>query len=166
MSISLIYAISENGVIGLNNGLPWRLPADLKYFKRLTTGHCVVMGRKTWQSLGKPLPHRTNIVITRQADFAAPGGEVAHSLEAGLALCPADEEVFIIGGAEIYRQALVYAHKVYLTRVHHQFTGDVFLPELNPAEWQEIGRQDCEPDEQNRFAYSFLVYRRAGTGQG
>lgn len=160
MIISLIYAISENGVIGLNNGLAWRLPADLSYFKRLTTGHCVLMGRKTWQSIGKPLPHRTNIIITRQADFAAPGGEVAHSLEAGLALCPADEEVFVIGGAEIYRQALVYAHKVYLTRVHHHFAGDVFLPELNPAEWQEIWRQDCEPDEQNRFAYSFLVYQK------
>lgn len=165
MIISLIYAISANGVIGLNNGLPWRLPADLKYFKRLTTGHPVVMGRKTWQSIGKPLPQRTNIIITRQADFAAPGCWVAHSVEAGLALCPANEEVFVIGGAEIYRQALVYAHKVYLTRVHGHFAGDVFLPELNPAEWQEISRQDFEPDEQNPVAYSFLVYRRAGTEQ-
>ena len=157
-NISLVCAVSENNVIGWNNRLPWHLPADLKHFKSLTTGHTVFMGRKTWQSIGKPLPNRINIIITRQADFSAPGGLVVHSLLDGLALCP--DQVFVIGGGEIYREALAYANKIYLTRIHQCFIGDTFLFDLNPEIWQEISRQDCTPDIKNSLGYSFLVYGR------
>jgi dihydrofolate reductase len=158
--LSLILAASQNGVIGANNRLPWRLPADLAYFKRLTLGHSVVMGRKTYESIGRPLPGRANIIITRQANFQADGCHVVHSFDAALALCPPDDEVFIIGGADIYRQALPRADKIYLTRLHADFTGDLLMFELDPALWQETSRQDCVSDEKNAWPYSFLVFER------
>ena len=160
MKISLICAASQNGVIGRNNRLPWHLPADLAHFKRLTTGHSILMGRKTHQSIGKSLPNRINIVITRQIDFQAEGCLVAHSLEEALDLCTNDEEVFIIGGAEIYRQALPVANKIYLTRLWHDFGGDTFLFKIDPLAWQEACREDFTPDQKNQYPYSFITLER------
>ena len=160
MKISLICAASQNGTIGRDNHLPWHLPADLAHFKRLTTGHYILMGRKTYQSIGKPLPNRTNIVITRQTDFQADGCLVAHSLEQAFALCPTDVEVFIIGGAEIYRQALPVADKIYLTRIRHDFEGDTFLFELDPLVWYETSREDFASDQKNQYPYSFITLKK------
>ena len=160
MKISLICAASQNGVIGRDNRLPWRLPADLAHFKRLTTGHHILMGRKTYESIGKPLPNRTSIVITRQTGFQADGCLVAHSLEEALGLCSNDEELFIIGGAEIYRQALPVADKIYLTRIWHNFEGDTFLFEIDSSIWMETCREDLAPDGKNKYAYSFITYER------
>lgn len=160
MKISLICAASQNGVIGRDNRLPWHLPADLAHFKRLTTGHHILMGRKTYESIGKPLPNRTNIVITRQTAFQANGCLVAHSLEEAVGLCSTDQEVFIIGGAEIYRQALPLASKIYLTHIWYDFEGDTFLFEVDSSAWQEIHREDFAPDEKNKYAYSLITYEK------
>jgi dihydrofolate reductase len=161
MSISLILAAAQNGVIGFNNHLPWRLPADLAYFKRLTQGHVVLMGRKTYESIGKPLPNRTNIIMTRQANFQTEGCQVVHTLNQALALCPPLDENFVIGGANIYYQVLPYADKIYLTLIHADFAGDAFLFYINPATWRELSRHDFAPDEKNLWPYSFLVYQRS-----
>jgi len=160
MNVSLICAASQNGVIGRDNRLPWYLPADLAHFKRHTTGHPILMGRKTYESVGKPLPNRTNIIITRQTDFQAGGCLVAHSLEEAVGLCANDEELFIIGGAEIYRQALPVADKIYLTRIWHSFEGDTFLFEIDSSVWQEVSREDLSPDEKNKYPYSFIIYKK------
>ncbi|RYE04577.1 MAG: dihydrofolate reductase [Sphingobacteriaceae bacterium] len=159
MKIILIVAVSSNNVIGKNNQLIWHLPSDLKHFKQLTTGHAVFMGRKTYDSIGKPLPNRRNLVISRTQKEIA-GCEVVASLEAGFKICADEEEIYIIGGAEIYRLALPLAHRIELTRVHHDFDGDTFFPEINPKQWQESNREDFEPDEKNAYAYSFITLNR------
>jgi dihydrofolate reductase len=162
--VALVAAAAANGVIGRDNAMPWHLPEDLAHFKRLTLGHPVVMGRKTYESilaaLGRPLPGRTNIVVTRQPGFAAPGGTVVGSLEAALDAARGAEEVFVIGGAEIYRLALARADRVYLTRIDAAFEGDAFFPPLDPAEWREVGRVDHPPASGRAFAFSFLRYDR------
>lgn len=158
--VSLIAAMAENRVIGVNNTLPWRLPADLRHFRRLTTGHHVIMGRRNYESIGKPLPDRTNIVVTRNPDYRAPGCLVKHSLEDALAATNDDPEVFVIGGAEIYRQALDRADRLYLTLVHAQVQGDTYFPPFDEKHWQEIGRERHEPDEKNPHACTFLIYDR------
>jgi dihydrofolate reductase len=160
MTISLICATSQNGVIGLNNRLPWRLPADLAHFKKLTMGHHILMGRKTYESIGRPLPGRTNVVITRQKDFQAEGCLMAHSVEQAIALCHKDDEVFVIGGAEIYQQTLPFANRIYLTIIHQDFEGDAFLFELDQTVWQETSRKDFEANEKNRYGYSFITLER------
>jgi dihydrofolate reductase len=160
MKVSLICAASQNGVIGRDNRLPWHLPADLAHFKRLTTGHYILMGRKTYQSIDKPLPKRVNIVITRQADFQADGCLVAHSLQEALDACPVDDEVFIIGGAEIYRQVLPVVNKIYLTHIRQDFEGDTFLFEIDSLVWQEVFREDFVPDQKNQYPYSFITLER------
>lgn len=142
MTLSIIVAASRNGVIGAGGKLPWHLPADLKRFKQLTLGHPVIMGRKTFESLGKPLPGRTNIVVTRQEGFQACGAGVAHSLEQALRLCKNEEEVFVIGGAQIYRQALPLADRIYLTRIDRDFEGDTHLFEIDPTIWKEVSREE------------------------
>jgi dihydrofolate reductase len=162
MTISLICATSQNGVIGLNNRLPWHLPADLVNFKKLTMHHHILMGRKTYQSIGKPLPGRTNIVITRQKDFQADGCLIAHSFEEAIELCRGDDEIFVIGGADIYQQTLPFANKIYLTVIHQDFEGDTFLFEIDKTVWQETSRKDFEPDEKNKFGYSFLTLEKRG----
>ena len=155
--IASIFAMSQNRVIGKDNQLPWHLPADLKYFKSLTVGHPIIMGRKTFESIGRPLPQRTSIVITRQLDYAPPGCIVVHTLAEALAAGQQiHETVFIIGGAEILLLALPYLDAMYLTLIHETFEGDTFYPEINPAEWHESTRQDFEPDDKNRYAYSFI----------
>ncbi|WP_375417812.1 dihydrofolate reductase [uncultured Hymenobacter sp.] len=157
-----VVAVAENGVIGLNGELPWgKLPADLQHFKQLTLGHPVVMGRRTYDSLGRALPRRPNIVVTRQPGWAAPGCETAATLPAALARARAlDEQVCVIGGGEIYRQALSETDLIYLTEVHHNFEGDAFFPALTPAEWREESRERHEADEKHAYAFSFVTLRR------
>lgn len=162
MRISIIAALAANGVIGRDNRLPWRLSADLKRFKALTMGHHLVMGRKTFASIGKPLPGRTTIVITRDADFRADGIQVAHSIDDALALARSDDEVFVAGGAEIYQQVLHLADRMYLTRVHADVEGDATFPEFDDVtEWRLDDVEHREPDEKNEHPFSFLVYDRA-----
>ena len=158
--VSLIAAMAENRVIGVNNTLPWRLPADLKHFRGLTTGHHVIMGRRNYESIGKPLPDRTNVVVTHNRDYRAPGCIVAHSLEEALGRAQADPEIFIIGGAEIYRQAFARAGRLYLTLVHATVVGDTYFPEFASDRWNEISRERHEADAKNPYPYSFLVYDR------
>ncbi len=160
MSLSLIVAVADNGVIGQRNGLPWRLPEDLKRFRTLTMGKPVIMGRKTFDSIGKPLPGRINIVITRQAGLSLPGCLVVDSLPAAIAAAGAVDEAMIIGGAEVYRQALPTAQRVYLTRVHAQVEGDACFPELNAQQWRELEREDYPADERHAYAYSFVILER------
>jgi dihydrofolate reductase len=160
--ISFVVAVAENGVIGQQGELPWgRLPADLQHFKRLTLGHPVVMGRRTFDSLGRALPKRPNIVVTRQHDWSAPGCETAASVPGALARArELDEEVCVIGGGEIYREALPAADVIYLTEVHHAFEGDASFPTLNPSEWREEARERHEADDQHAYAFSFVTLRR------
>lgn len=159
--VSLIVAMSENRAIGRGNGLPWHLPDDLKHFKRLTTGHAVIMGRKTYDSMGRPLPDRRNIVVTRRADFQAEGVQVAHDINQAIALA-GEGEVFIIGGAEIYRAAMPYVARMYITLVHAEIEGDTFFPEYSPDDWQLVEQSDHPADEKHPHAMSFEVYERAG----
>lgn len=159
--VSFVVAAAENGVIGRDNQLIWHLPADLKHFKQLTQGHPVVMGRRTYESIGRPLPNRTNLIVTRQQDWQAANCEVLYSLPAALERASQlDEEVFVIGGAEIYRQALPAADVIYLTEVHHDFEGDVTFPELDHAIWREESRQRHEVDEKHAYPFSFVTLRR------
>ena len=159
MTVSIIVAIAENNAIGKNNQLLWHLPADLKHFKNTTTGHTVIMGRKTYDSVGRPLPNRRNIIITRQ-DIKIPGCQVVKSIEDALALSADQDEVFIVGGAEIYKQSIYLTHRIYLTIVHHSFDADTFFPEINYNEWTETARTDHQPDEKNNFPYSFVTLDR------
>lgn len=159
MIITIVVAIASNYAIGKNNQLLWHLPKDLKHFKDITAGGTVIMGRKTFDSVGKPLPKRRNIVITRQAISIA-GCEVVSSLEAAIALCRDEQEVFIVGGAEIYRQAMPITNRIYLTIVHHSFDADTFFPEIDDKQWREIAREDHQTDEKHQFAYSFITLER------
>ena len=163
--ISMIVAVSENNVIGKDNSLVWHLPADMKFFKDKTTGHCIITGRKNYESIPekfRPLPNRTNIVITRQSDYSASGAIVVNSLEAALekAKATGDEEIFIIGGAEIFNQALRYTERIYLTEIHHLFEGDTFFPELDPSEWKETARMAGNVDEKNKYPHNFLTLEK------
>ncbi len=159
MKLSIIAAMSVNRVIGRNNGLPWKLPPDLRRFQSLTLGHCLLMGRKTFQSIGRPLPGRTTIVVTHQSDYAPAGVLVAHSLEEALRLASGDE-VFVAGGAQIYRQTLPLAERLYLTLVEKEFPGDTWFPEYNESDWRLIWEDRREPSAGIDFAYRFLLYER------
>jgi len=138
--IALIVARARNGVIGRDGGLPWKIPGELAHFKRTTMGHPIVMGRKTWESIGRPLPGRRNVVVSRSIDYAAPGAEVAGSLADALVLCADSGEVFVIGGAELYAQALPWADRAIITEIDADFDGDAHFPPLDPAQWREIAR--------------------------
>ena len=153
--VSIIVAIAENGVIGDKNTLLWNIKEDMRRFRTTTTGHPVVMGRKTFESIGRPLPKRTNVVITR-GDNEFEGCHVAHSLEEAVAMFPADEEVFIIGGAQIYKQALPLADKLYLTIVHRAYDGDTSFPEIDYSEWHEVAREEFERGEEYDGAFTFI----------
>jgi dihydrofolate reductase len=155
MIISIIVAIAENNAIGKNNQLLWNLPIDLKHFKTITSGHTVIMGRKTYDSVGKPLPNRRNIVITRDANLKIEGAEVVGGLQQALDSCNPKEEVFILGGAEIYKQALSLTDKIYLTRVHESFEADTFFPAIDDNIWKEIDPERHEPDEKHAYAFTF-----------
>ena len=156
MKISIVVAMDTNGVIGKDNELPWHLPADLQHFKKTTMGKPILMGRKTWESIGRPLPGRTNIVITRDSDYRAEGCVVVNSIDAAMAAAGEQEEVMVIGGAEFYRQVLPRTDTLYLTRINASFEGDTVFPALNPAEWQEVERDDRSADEKNPHDYSFI----------
>lgn len=157
--ISVIVAVAENGTIGDNNTLLWHITEDMKRFRQLTTGHPVVMGRKTYDSLGRPLPNRRNVVISRQ-DLAIEGCEVVHSLEEALALFQAEEEVFIIGGAQIYAEAMPVADRFYLTVVEHPYEGDTLFPAWNPLDWQLIEMERFEQGSAYPYPFRFETYER------
>ena len=159
MPISMIVAMAENRVIGKNNPLPWHLPADLKHFKSITMSKPIVMGRKTYESIGRPLPGRTNIILTRNLNFNVPECEVFSSPEKLLATYAA-EEIIIIGGANIYSLFLPQANRLYLTRVHTHVDGDTFFPPIDEKEWHEVSREDFAPDGKNNYSYSFVVLER------
>ncbi len=166
MKISLIVAMAENRVIGRNNKLPWYLPDDLKYFKRVTMGKPVVMGRKTFESIGKPLPGRTNIVVSRNPEFHAEGIRVVKDLMMARAVCQSFaivegiEEVMVIGGAQIYEQSLPMADRLYLTEVHADVEGDACFPEFDRNEWRELGRERFKAEGPNPYDYSFVILER------
>lgn len=157
-TVCIIVAAAENNAIGKDNQLLWHLPDDMKFFKQTTSGFTVIMGRKTFESFGKPLRNRRNIVITRQADYHAKGTETVHSLEAALERCSEEDRVFIIGGAEIYRQALPLTDELYLTRVHAAPEGDTYFPEVDLHSW-ELRWQEAHPaDERHAHAFTFFHY--------
>ncbi|MEW5676924.1 dihydrofolate reductase [Flavobacterium enshiense] len=159
--ITIIAAAAENNALGKDNDLIWHLPDDFKRFKQLTTGHYIIMGRKTFESFPKPLPNRTHIIITRQPEYTAPEGcLVVSSLKKALEICPKSEEVFIIGGGEIYSQSLSITHKIELTRVHTSLEADTFFPELNPKEWKLTFEEFHPKDEKHQFDFTFLTYER------
>ena len=166
MKLALICAMADNRVIGRNNNLPWHLPEDLKYFKRVTMGNCIIMGRKTWESIGRVLPGRTNIVVTANPDYLAEGVRVVHSLEEALSLAESiseidgSEEAFIIGGAGLYQTALPMAQRFHLTRVHADVEGDTYLAEFDQSQWREISRQEFQKSDTNPYDYSICLLER------
>jgi dihydrofolate reductase len=151
--LSMIVAVAHDGVIGVNNTLPWHLPEDLKRFRALTMGHHIIMGRKTYDSLGRLLPGRTTVIVTRNESYKVEGALVAHSLEAAIALCEDDEEVFLIGGAELYQAGLKLAHKLYITEIELDVAGDSFFPKLVSTEWQETEREAHTSEKGLKFSY-------------
>lgn len=160
--ISIIVAVANNNVIGKDNSLIWSLPADMKFFKEKTTGHCIITGRKNYESIPekfRPLPNRTNIVITRQKDYSAPGAIIVDSIEKAIekAKETGDNEIFIIGGAEIYKQSLHLVNRIYLTKIHHTFEGDTFFPELKSSEWTETNCTMGIVDDKNKYEHDFLI---------
>ncbi|MCE9544877.1 MAG: dihydrofolate reductase [Planctomycetia bacterium] len=165
MPLSIIVAMAENGVIGRGGTLPWHISEDLKRFKRLTMGHAILMGRRTWDSLGRPLPGRRSIVVSRNPEFRAVGAEVAGSLDEALRLAaggssPTDDEVFVIGGASLYREALPLANRLHVTRVHAVIEGDTFFPEFNVAEWRLVEDGPVQTDAASSLRYNFQCYER------
>lgn len=158
--LSLIVAMDENRLIGNDNQLPWRLPADLAFFKRTTMGKPIIMGRKTFDSIGRPLPGRRNIVITRDPEFSAQGCEVVHSIETALTGCSDHDELMLIGGATLYEQTLDQVSCMYITRINHSFSGDTWFPEFDLTQWEIVEKEDFEADQDNPFSYSFVKYVR------
>jgi dihydrofolate reductase len=161
--LSVIAAVARNGVIGRDNTLPWHLPEDLKHFRQLTMGHHIIMGRKTYESLGRLLPGRITVVVSRQPGYRVEGAITAGSLRDAVAACGADEEVFVIGGAELYREALAIADRLYLTEIHADFAGDANFPDYDRAAWRETARQQFTGA--GGLPFSFVVYQRMGSMQ-
>ncbi len=158
--ITIIAAVAKNNALGKDNKLIWHLPADLIRFKKVTSGHHIIMGRKTFESLGKPLPNRTTIIITRNKNYKAEGCVVVNSLNEALLIANVDENPFILGGADIYKQAIKIADVLDLTIVHQNFEADVFFPEIDKNIWKETSRQDFKANEKNKYDYSFVTYNR------
>jgi dihydrofolate reductase len=159
-ALALIAAVAKNGVIGRDGKLPWRLPDDLRRFRALTSGHSIIMGRKTWESLAHALPGRQNIVVTRRPEFEAQGATVARSLDEALALVTCPAPAFCIGGGELYRAALRLAQTAHITEIAQDFDGDAFFPLLPPAQWREIAREPHAMEGAQPFAYAFVTYER------
>lgn len=159
--ISIIVAMADNRVIGKDNAMPWHLPADLKHFKKITTGKPIIMGRKTFESIGQALPNRRNIVITRNSDYIAQGCDVVSSLEAALQLVSDQPEICIIGGAQIFQEALPLAQRLYLTFIDLNVEGDTFFPDWQPAQWDEISREVFPADALNAHGLTFITLERA-----
>ncbi|WP_348799730.1 dihydrofolate reductase [Flavobacterium adhaerens] len=154
----IIAAIAENNALGKDNDLVWYLPNDFKRFKSVTTGHHIIMGRKTFESFPKPLPNRTHIIITRQKDYQPKDCIVVDSMEKAIAACPKNERSFIIGGGEIYRLGLPYADQLDITKVHHSFEADAFFPEIDPKQWKEVQSEFNPTDDNHKFAYTYKTY--------
>jgi dihydrofolate reductase len=161
MKISLILAMGRNRVIGRDNRLPWHLPADLAHFKATTMGKPILMGRKTWESIGKALPGRQNIVLTGRAGYQAEGATVVNTIDEAIAACESADELMVIGGAAVYQAFLPRAQNIYLTLVGEEFEGDTFFPQLDENEWREESREDHPADDKNAYDYSFRVLRKA-----
>jgi dihydrofolate reductase len=158
--ITLIAALAHNRVIGKNNVMPWHLPEDLAHFKRTTLNHPVIMGRKTWESIGRPLPKRRNIVISRQIDLNVIGAEVVPSFDAALTLCADEHEIFVIGGGQLYAETLPFADRLVLTEIEQNFDGDTFFPDFSTMDWIETSRQQYNAIETQHLSYSFVEYKR------
>ncbi len=161
MRISIIAAMAANRTIGFENRLPWNLPDDLKRFKAITMHHHIVMGRKTYDSIGKPLPGRDTIIVTRNVDYAVPGCLAVNSLDAALTVSYGDDEVFFVGGADLYRQVLPIAHRIYLTEIQRAFDGDAFFPEFDKGSWIETAREKHHSTGADHFEYYFVTYDRS-----
>jgi len=161
MKIAIIVAMDQQGLIGKNNDLPWKLSADLQYFRRVTMGKPIIMGRNTHESIGRPLPGRTNIIVTKNQDYIADGCTVVHSVEDAITACGDAEEAMIMGGASLYQQFLPMADRLYLTQVHANLEdGDTWFPDWHKAEWQELNRDDHPADDKNEYPFSFIIYDR------
>ncbi|WP_305909803.1 type 3 dihydrofolate reductase [Methylomarinum sp. Ch1-1] len=165
MKISLIVAMASNRVIGVDNRMPWHLSADLKKFKQLTMGSPILMGRKTFESIGRPLPGRRNIIISRNPSYQQPGCDVFNDLQAALDSCRNNDEIFIIGGAKLYKTMLPRADFLYLTEIQQDFAGDTRFPEFDRQQWQEVERQDIDDDESVDFCYSFIKLKKIDAGE-
>src|SRR5690606_11592299 len=159
--LSLIAAVARNGVIGIDNTLPWHLPEDLKRFRALTTGHHIIMGRRTYESINRLLPGRTTVIVTRNPDYRVAGALIANSLQHAVELCGDDEEAFLIGGAELFRDGLRLGDRIYLTEIDAEFKGDVFMPSFKPDEWREISRE--RHTSAQGWGYSYITYERIKT---
>lgn len=161
LQLSIIVATGLNNEIGKDNQLLWHIPADLKYFKETTLAHTIIMGRKTFDSVGRPLPKRRNIVISRDTNLVLAGAEVVNSLQQALELCSGSkEEIFIVGGAQIYKEALAFVKTLYITKIHGSFDADTFFPEITPQDWELVNSLHFEADENNKYPYTFLTYKR------
>jgi dihydrofolate reductase len=158
--LSILVAVARNGTIGVKNTLPWRCPEDLKRFKALTMGHAIIMGRKTFDSIGKPLPGRTTVVVTRNRELQIEGCTVVHSLQEAIAACAGDSEVFIVGGADLYAQALPLVDTLHITEVHMDVDGDAHFPAFDTAEWREVSREAHHQDAPQPLDFAFVTYRR------
>jgi dihydrofolate reductase len=160
--ITIIAAIGKNNELGKNNDLIWHLPADLKRFKKVTSGHHILMGRTTFESIGKPLPNRTSVIITRNKNYFKDGCLIAHSIDEAISICDKEDHLFIIGGAQIYEQALHHplVKKLDITLVHESFEADVFFPEIDNSIWKQVSREDFQADDKNEYDYSFVSYER------
>ncbi|WP_453995627.1 dihydrofolate reductase [Bacillus nitroreducens] len=159
--ISLLVAMDKNRLIGKDNDLPWRLPADLAYFKRVTMGHPIIMGRKTYDSIGRPLPGRENIIVTRDTSYKMEGCKVIHSIDEILKLNEEhDQELFVIGGAEIFKEILPYSDRLYITEIDEEFEGDTYFPAFDKSEWKVISEEKGVKDEKNPYDYTFMVYEK------
>jgi len=158
--LAIVVAMAQNRTIGIDNRLPWRCPEDLQHFKALTMGHHLIMGRKTFDSIGKPLPGRTTVVVTRNPDWQAAGCQIAHSLEEAIGSCPADRMAFVVGGAELYAQALPAVSTLYVTEIQQDMTGDAYFPAFDPADWQEVESRTSQQVMPQPLHYRFVTYRR------
>ncbi len=159
-NLSLIAAVAENNVIGKNNNLIWHLPNDLKYFKKITSEHTIIMGRKNFEAIGRALPNRKSVVISRNKNYKAKDCVVVNNIEEAVNQAKGDDEPFVIGGGEIYKQMLSLVNKIYLTRVHASFKGDTFFPELDKREWKLISEEKNKVDDKHKYPYTFFVYER------
>ncbi|WP_018247239.1 dihydrofolate reductase [Orenia marismortui] len=161
MNLSIIAAMDKNQLIGKKNKMPWYLPADLSYFKKLTSKHIIVMGRRTFESIGKPLKNRRNIVLTRNTDYSIDGCEIMHSIDEILnTFINSNEEIFIIGGAEIYKSFLPYVNRLYITKIDHEFEGDTFFPKIDWNKWKKTSEKNAIKDTDNPYTYSYHIYER------
>ena len=158
--LSIIVAMAANRTIGINNTMPWRIPEDLKHFKALTMGHHMIMGRKTFDSIGKPLPGRTTVVVTRDRSLKIDGCTMAHSMDEALAACAGDDKIFVVGGAELYEQALPLVGTLYITEIRQDVEGDAHFPEFDRDAWQEVSREIRHQETQQPLEYHFVTYRR------